>query len=80
MSANPPSTTNPPANPLSSVLNAVTAFLGSADVQKILGLTLSGDAALEWKSLSMKLTGMTVGGAFTLAIHVVDAIRAKIGR
>jgi len=71
----PPQVPNP--------LTWLTDFIGSANVQKALGLAmtgLSGATAANGKDLGMKLGGMTIGAAFTLGVHIVDAVRAKIGR
>ena len=40
----------------------------------------ASSARAEGKSLTAHIAGMTVGGVFTLAIHAIDAVRAKIGR
>ena len=79
----PPPTTSTASNPLTSALTAFTDFLGSANVQKILGMVqtgIAGATSAEGKSFAMHLSGMTVGGVFTLGVHVVDAIRAWIAK
>jgi hypothetical protein len=70
-----------PAAVVSNPLTWLVDFIGSANVQKALGLTMtaiSGATAADGKDLGLKITGMTLGGAFTLGVHIVDAIRARI--
>lgn len=67
---------------MSNPLTWLVDFLGSANVQKALGLAgsaIAGMTAADGKDLGVKITGMTIGGAFALGVHIVDAIRAKIG-
>lgn len=79
-----PAAPNPaPAPVMSNPLTWLADFIGSANVQKILGIAqvyIAGSTAAEGKTLGAHITGMTLGGAFTLGVHVVDAVRAKIGR
>jgi hypothetical protein len=63
-----------------SLFTSFVDFLGSANVQKVIGLaggaTLSTDVHTFWA----KLSTISVGAAFALAVHGFDAVRAKIGR
>lgn len=73
----------PPTTVISNPLTWLVDFIGSANVQKALGLAMTGisaTTAANGKDLGMKITGMTLGGAFTLGVHLIDAFRAKIGR
>jgi hypothetical protein len=68
------------ANPLA---NALTSFIGSANVQKTLAglqVAIAGLTSAEGHSIGAKITGMTLGGAYGVAVHIVDYLRAKIGR
>ena len=59
----------------------LTAWLGSANVQKIIGLVQAGVAATtgaEGKSLSSHVAMTTIGTAYAAFIHIIDAARAKI--
>ena len=79
---NPPAVA-PTAKSTNPLENAVTQFLGSANVQKILGLVqvgVAGTTNAEGKSLGMHISNMTIGAAFTLGVHYFDYLRAKIGR
>lgn len=79
----PPTTPPPPAPVVSNPLTWLFDFIGSANVQKALGLSGSAIAALtaaDGKSIAVKISGMSLGAAFALGVHVVDAARAKIGR
>lgn len=73
-----PTTKQP--NTVTQTIIDITDLLGSANVQKAIGLVFAGDAGLEWRTLRAKIAGLTVGGLFTLGIHALDAYRAKIGR
>jgi hypothetical protein len=78
----PSPSTSPVAEP-NPLANAITSFLGSANVQKVLGLVQVGVAAstnAEGKSLGMHVSNITLGAAFTLGVHWFDYLRAKIGR
>ena len=72
-----------PAIVVSNPLTWLVDFIGSANVQKVLGMLqvyIGGATAAEGKTLGAHITGMTIGSAFTLGVHLVDALRAKIGR
>jgi hypothetical protein len=69
--------TSAEANPLA---NPVTAFLGSANVQKLIGLAGGGALSADVKTFWAKLASLSVGAAFALGVHYVDYLRAKIGR
>lgn len=78
----PAPTVSPVAEP-NPLANAITSFLGSANVQKVLGLIqvgVAGGTNAEGKSLGMHISNMTIGALFTLGVHYVDYLRAKIGR
>ena len=78
-------TPTPPAPPavVSNPLTWLTDFIGSANVQKTLAgaqVALAGLTSTEGKSLGAHISGMTIGGVYGLAVHLIDALRAKIGR
>ena len=78
----PAPTPSPVAEP-NPLANAITSFIGSANVQKTLGSLQAGIALLtnaEGHTIGMKIGGATVGGVFALGVHYVDYLRAKIGR
>lgn len=78
----PAPVTSPVAEP-NPLANAITSYLGSANVQKVLGLIQVGVAATtnaEGKTLGMHVANITLGAAFTVAVHWIDYLRAKIGR
>lgn len=67
-------------NPLA---NAITSFIGSANVQKTLGSLQAGIALLtnaEGHTIGMKLGAASLGGVFAVAVHYIDMLRARIGR
>ena len=59
-------------------LNWVTEFLGSANVQKLIGLIGGPVLATDFKTWGAKLAAIGAGGGFAVAIHVVDWLRAKV--
>lgn len=78
----PAPTASPVAEP-NPLANAITSFIGSANVQKTLGLLYAGIGGLtaaEGKSLGVHIANLSIGSAFTLGVHFVDYLRAKIGR
>ena len=69
-----------PVGPFAKAIDAVTAFVGSANGQKIIGLAGGAGLATDVKTWTAKLAFIGTGGAFALAVHYVDYLRAKIGR
>lgn len=62
-------------------LTWLTDFIGSANVQKVLAGIQVGVAGLtgtEGKSLGVKVAGMSIGAAYGIAVHWIDAVRARI--
>jgi hypothetical protein len=77
-----PSATSPVAEP-NPLANAITSFIGSANVQKTLAGLQVGIAGLtnaEGKTIGMKLGAMSIGAAYGLIVHYFDLARAKLGR
>ncbi len=69
-----------PTAVVSNPLTWLTDFIGSANVQKVFGMLqvfAAGATNLEGKSLGQKISGMTLGGVFTLGIHFMDWLRTK---
>lgn len=78
----PSPTPGPVAEP-NPLANALTSFIGSANLQKTLGVLQVGIAGLtgtEGTSTAQRIAGMSIGGAFALGVHWFDYLRAKIGR
>lgn len=78
----PSPTTSPVAEP-NPLANVITSFLGSANAQKVLAalqVAAAGVTNLEGKSLGAHISGMTLGGAYGIAVHYIDYLRAKLGR
>lgn len=73
--------TNIPPFPIPNPIAPIVDWLGSANVQKLLGLAQVGIAGLtdgEAKTIWPKIAAMSIGGVFTIAVHAIDAVRAKI--
>ena len=69
------------ASPIPNPLTVVLDWLGSANVQKALGVAqvvLSATGTEHLQSIGGKISGMTVGGVFALGVHVVAWLRAKV--
>lgn len=73
MSSNPT-----PVTGASSLATAITEFIGSANVQKIIGLVGGPVLATDFKTWGAKLAAIGAGGAFALAVHFVDYLRATV--
>jgi hypothetical protein len=63
---------------VNAALTQLFDFLGSANVQKVIGLAGGPALATDFKTWTAKLATVGVGGAFTAFIHWIDKERAKI--
>jgi len=81
--SNPPAASPPAVKVKPSASNPITRFvdfLGSANVQKNLGLAqviIAAATNLEGTNLWQHISGMTVGAVFALGVHYFDYLRTK---
>lgn len=66
-----------------SLVDELAGFLGSANVQKLLGLAQSAIAettSAEGHTALLHLGGGIIGAAYALGVHFVDYLRSKTAR